>query len=117
MPKGNADDFSPAMFQPTSPIDVANLDGVPDEVKRTWAQFQDARSYDKNVKKNWPRYHSLYEGRHWDGSQKAWMSTPVVNLTFSVIQTIVKGFSFASSQCLPSICVLSMARLNAIVRI
>lgn len=89
MPQGNPDDFSPAMFRPMSPIDAANLEGVPDEVKRTWQQFQDGRAYDKNIKKNWPRWHSLYEARHWDGSQRPWMSTPVINLTFSVIQTIV----------------------------
>jgi len=47
-----------------------------------------ARSYDRRYKKAWPRYHALYEGRHWDGSQKAWMSTPVINLTYGYIDTM-----------------------------
>lgn len=59
---------------------------VVQEVKR---QFQEAFDFKQPYAKDWGKWYLLYAGRHWDGRQPEWMSTPVVNLTFSVIQTIL----------------------------
>lgn len=62
---------------------------MPNVVEKVWNQFKDARAHRKQYDKDWGRYYLLYSGRHWDGRQADWMSTPVINLTWSVIQTIV----------------------------
>lgn len=82
------DDWSPAAFRP--------LDAIPSDeqvkddpiAKDVWKQFEAARGYDRRYKKAWPRYHALYESRHWDGTQKRWMSTPVINLIYGYIDTM-----------------------------
>ena len=56
---------------------------------RAWKLFKEAQDYKRPFAKDWPRFYLLYASRHWDGSQPEWMSTPVINLVFSVIQTIV----------------------------
>ena len=61
----------------------------PNEAARVWQQFREAQDFKKPFAKDWSRYYLLYAGRHWDGRQPEWMSTPTINLTSSVIQTFL----------------------------
>ena len=80
-------DYSPVEFEPSYSPDMEDP-ALNDIVERTWACFNEARNYDKQYKKDWDRWYRLYEGKHWSGSAREWQSQPVINLTFSVIETI-----------------------------
>lgn len=58
-------------------------------VCKAYEQLKEARSYRSQYDKDWVRYYLLYAGQHWDGRQAEWQATPVINMVFSVIQTIV----------------------------
>lgn len=58
------------------------------ELQRIWQQFEEAKQYDRQYKKDWPRFYLIVAGIHWDGRQAEWMSTPVINLTASFITTV-----------------------------
>ena len=76
---------TPGTFEP------AEMDADPGdaEAKSVWSEFGDAKNYKQQFSKDWSRFYLLYAGRHWDGRQPSWQSTPTVNLTWSVIQTIL----------------------------
>ena len=86
MARGDSD-YSPVEFEPSySPeMDEGALN---DKVEGVWACLQEARSHDRQFKKDWDRWYRLYEGRHWSVATRDWQSTPVVNLCFSAIETI-----------------------------
>src|SRR5690349_20509555 len=86
MARGESD-YSPVEFEPSYSPDMEDP-ALNDIVERTWACFNEARNYDKQYKKDWDRWYRLYEGKHWSGSAREWQSQPVINLTFSVIETI-----------------------------
>ena len=68
------------------------------EIARLKRQYSEAFDFKQPYAKDWARWYLLYQGRHWDGRQPEWMSTPVVNLTFSVIQTILPIMTDARPQ-------------------
>lgn len=76
---------APAQFNPQ----MQENNGRNPVVDKVWKDFEDAKSYKRLFDKDWPRFYLLYAGRHWDGRQESWQSTPVINLTWSVIRTIV----------------------------
>ena len=80
------------MEELASPAEFGNfgsllLDGD-DVVSRVHSRYSEARQHRSQFDKDWPRYWLIYIGRHWDGRQAEWMSTPVINLTASFIHTV-----------------------------
>lgn len=63
--------------------------GHDDIVHDVKAKLESAKEYREPHSKHWPRFYLVYEGMQWNGRQRPWQSTPVINLTWSVIQTIV----------------------------
>tara|TARA_Y100000310_G_scaffold283502_1_gene305519 strand:- start:3250 stop:5022 length:1773 start_codon:yes stop_codon:yes gene_type:complete len=54
-----------------------------------WKRIRKAKKAKNVFSREWGRFYSLYAGRHWDKARPEWMSEPVVNLTFSTIETIL----------------------------
>ena len=79
---------------PTPPSLVGNK-GVPDVgteddlAERVWKNIKKGKKRRDIFAKNWHKWYSLYAGNHWDKARPEWMSEPVINLTFSTIETIL----------------------------
>lgn len=58
-------------------------------VDKLWEKIRRGNRKKQIFAKEWPRFYDLYAGRHWDKARPEWMSEPVINLTFSTIETIL----------------------------
>lgn len=65
------------------------LANTEETVAGVYREFREAKEHKLIYSKDWIRYYLLYASKHWNGDQPAWMSTPVVNLVFSVVETMV----------------------------
>ena len=74
---------SPELFHSEPSVEMRGV------ARRIWDKFGAAKQHKKLHDKDWPRWYLLYAGRHWDGRQADWQATPTINMTFSVIETIV----------------------------
>ena len=54
-----------------------------------WKKIRKSKKAKGTFSKEWDRFYSLYAGKHWDKARPEWMSEPVINLTFSTIETIL----------------------------
>lgn len=87
MPLGSDPAIAPAEFMNAGqPPQDSGIDEVADKI---WEKYEAARSYRRMYDKDWPRFYLMYAGRQWDGRQHDWQATPVVNMVFSTINTIV----------------------------
>jgi hypothetical protein len=54
-----------------------------------WKKIRKAKKSKNVFSREWERFYSLYAGKHWDKARPEWMAEPVINLTFSTIETIL----------------------------
>jgi len=60
-----------------------------DIVEQVWEDLRAGLKRKKTFSKEWNKWYNLYSGKHWDKARPEWMSEPVINLTFSTIETIL----------------------------
>lgn len=67
-------------------------------VSSVYREFKEAEGHKRGYAKDWIRYYLLYASKHWQGTQPSWMSTPVINLVFSAIETMVPILTHSNPQ-------------------
>ena len=60
-----------------------------DKSRKIWEKIRKSKKAKGTFSKEWDKFYSLYAGKHWDKARPEWMAEPVVNLTFSTIETIL----------------------------
>lgn len=58
-------------------------------VSSTWESIKAGQSKKRRISKEWGKFYRQYAGKHWDSVRPEWMSEPVINYTFSTIETIL----------------------------
>lgn len=86
MPR-NESDYSPVEFKPA--IDVSQEIMPRDEVDICWNEWHEASQYDRQFKKDWSRFYTIYARGGTYSARAPWQSDPVVPLAWSAIQTVV----------------------------
>ncbi len=51
--------------------------------------YKEAKKFKKTFDKDWDKWYKMYVGQHWEGPRADWKSTPVVNYSWTVVETIV----------------------------
>lgn len=60
-----------------------------DRVQQIFQSYKEAKKFRNTFDRTWDKWEKLYSGQHWDGPRADWKSTPVVNYSFTVVETIV----------------------------
>jgi|TARA_Y100000310_G_scaffold332585_1_gene408459 hypothetical protein len=71
------------------PDNIPSSFSEPDKSKDIWKKIRKAKKAKNVFSREWGKFYSLYAGKHWDKARPEWMSEPVINLTFSTIETIL----------------------------